>query len=140
MSASLLCVIIASWSLTHDALSLVPKWPFFLVLAFLLVKSASVSHSRNLIASLTRDLTLDERDFNEVKQDTDSILQRVRLFFVRRRLKKTLLKEHSEAVDAAKLDEILDRLHREGQQSLSSEDRSILQRVSENLKKQKPQH
>lgn len=52
----------------------------------------------------------------------------------RRRTRKALLRERREAADASRLDEILARLHEQGESSLSSDDRAILRRVSESLR------
>jgi hypothetical protein len=46
-------------------------------------------------------------------------------------------RERNEATDAARLDEILNRVHCDGIDSLSREDRESLDRVSENLRKQR---
>jgi hypothetical protein len=46
-------------------------------------------------------------------------------------------RERGEAADAQRLDEILHRLHHDGVQSLSVEDRRILDRVSENLRRER---
>jgi hypothetical protein len=46
-------------------------------------------------------------------------------------------RERGEAADAQRLDEILYRLHHDGVQSLSVEDRRILDRVSENLRRER---
>lgn len=48
----------------------------------------------------------------------------------RRRSQKTLQREREEAADASRLDEVLHRLHDSGADSLSREDRELLQRVS----------
>ncbi len=53
------------------------------------------------------------------------------------RLQKVLEQERSEAVDAARLDEILNQLHQNGIESLAPEDRKILERISENLRRQR---
>jgi hypothetical protein len=45
--------------------------------------------------------------------------------------------EHGEAVDAQRVDEILNRLHGEGIKSLNAEDRQLLEKVSANLRKQR---
>ncbi len=53
----------------------------------------------------------------------------------RRRAKQALQRERSEAMDAARLDEVLAQLHRGGADSLRKEDRELLQRVSERVRK-----
>lgn len=54
-----------------------------------------------------------------------------------RRLQRALVRERIEAVDAGRVDEILNRLHRDGLEALSSEDRKLLDRVSQNLRRQR---
>ena len=56
-----------------------------------------------------------------------------------RRLKTIRAREQGEAVDERRLDEILSRLQRDGMQSLSGEDRRVLNRVSVNLRKRRDQ-
>ena len=53
------------------------------------------------------------------------------------RLKAAVAAEHSEANDAARVDDILQRLHEQGQESLSREERALLQRVSEAIRRQR---
>jgi hypothetical protein len=53
----------------------------------------------------------------------------------RKRVQQAMVLERREAVDAARVDEILDRLHEQGADSLSAEDRRILERVSRALRK-----
>lgn len=55
----------------------------------------------------------------------------------RKRSKLALRREHEEAVDASRLDEVLNRLHEGGADSLSREDRELLQRVSERVRKER---
>ena len=54
-----------------------------------------------------------------------------------KRLRKTLQQERNEAVEASRLDEILNQLHRDGIESLATEDRKILERVSKNLRQRR---
>ncbi len=55
----------------------------------------------------------------------------------RRRARRAYKQEHNEAADASRLDAILKQLHEHGEQSLSNEDRAVLRRVSETLRKTK---
>ncbi len=68
-----------------------------------------------------------------------SVVSRARERFHRKRklkrLREVMQQERTEAVDAARLDDILHQLHREGAESLSVEDRKILTRVSEQIRK-----
>ena len=58
----------------------------------------------------------------------------------RRRARLAYKQEHNEAADVSRLDEILKQLHERGEQSLSNEDRAVLRRVSETLRKTKTTH
>ncbi len=55
----------------------------------------------------------------------------------RRRLRTAQRREQGEAIDVQRVDEILARLHQEGMESLSPEDRRILARVSESLRRER---
>ncbi|MFG0255717.1 MAG: hypothetical protein ACF787_11590 [Rhodopirellula sp. JB053] len=54
-----------------------------------------------------------------------------------RRLRETAQRERSEASDATRADEILQRLHSDGPASLSEEERQILGRVSEAIRRER---
>ncbi|MGB7344279.1 MAG: hypothetical protein WBD20_08705 [Pirellulaceae bacterium] len=55
----------------------------------------------------------------------------------RRRLRQAIRAEHQEAIDASRLDEVLEQLHQHGRDSLSPEDLKLLRRMSDNLKKER---
>ncbi len=63
----------------------------------------------------------------------------LQLWKSRRRLRTAQRREQEEAINAQRLDEILTRLHRDGLESLSPTDRRVLDRVSENLRRQRMQ-
>lgn len=65
------------------------------------------------------------------------IRESLRQWHGRRRMRRAQRLERGEAVDAKRLDEILRRLHQEGMSSLSVEDRRILGRVSETLRRER---
>lgn len=52
-----------------------------------------------------------------------------------RRLRAAHQRERNEAIDAARLDDILARLHSEGREALSTDEKAVLRRVSERLRK-----
>lgn len=56
------------------------------------------------------------------------------------RLKAAAAAERAEASDAARVDEILQRLHDQGQGSLSRDERELLQRVSEAIRRERASH
>lgn len=55
------------------------------------------------------------------------------------KLRNAQAREHQEAVDVSKLDDILARLHEHGIESLTTVERSVLDRVSDRLKRRKEQ-
>lgn len=67
--------------------------------------------------------------------------QRVRNARIQRaateRLRATVIREHGEASDASKVDEILERMHRDGFDSLSTEEIELLQRVSSAIRRER---
>jgi len=52
----------------------------------------------------------------------------------RRKAKRAMIRERAEADDVKHLDEVLERLHRDGHESLSDKDRALLLRVSRTLR------
>ena len=57
----------------------------------------------------------------------------------RRKALRALQRERAEADDIKQLDEVLDRLHQQGHDSLSEKDRALLTRVSRTLQKHRSQ-
>jgi hypothetical protein len=117
------------------------KWPLLLLLALMLWVSSRGSDVEEILAG-QRSLS-DESDTSgsEDSHEHDGVVAAIRQSMRRRqerkRLKQAIDQERSEAIDAQRLDEILNRLHRDGIDALSSEDRKILDRVSENLRRQR---
>lgn len=54
-----------------------------------------------------------------------------------RRARKALRRERDEAADADRLDEVLTRLHQRGADALNREDRKLLRRISERVRRQR---
>lgn len=108
------------------------EWPVFLVLSLLLWISTRNSDTYTVIDGFRAEEEL-EPD-GDVIQEVREAVRRQR---GRRRLKRAHRMEQGEAVDADRLDEILNRLHREGLESLNAADRRILERVSQNLRRQR---
>ncbi|MFG0262612.1 MAG: hypothetical protein ACF788_09505, partial [Novipirellula sp. JB048] len=111
---------------------IMPRWPLFMLLAFGLARSTSVARARRLIDHLA---PLQPESSEAEPSHPRRVTDRIRSFFAVRRARRAMQRERSEAIDAARLDEILQRLHEGGAHSLSSEDRMTLKRVSEALKK-----
>ena len=68
---------------------------------------------------------------------TAVVRDRFRMWLGQRRIQKAFDKERGEAADASRLDDVLNRLHRDGLHSLNEDDKSLLQRVSENLRSER---
>lgn len=66
-----------------------------------------------------------------------SMRRKLRTWAANRKIRKAHQQEMDEAIDARRLDEILSRLHQQGIDALSEDDRRVLQRVSANLRRQR---
>ena len=138
-SVALATAVVAFALVPADSHLAVPRWPLFLVLAVALwfsSRSAEVVETMGLLG-LARD------EAGEADR-RPGVLPRLRHWAQgrreQRRLKKIAERERLEAIDAARLDEILDRLHRGGQSSLTDEERAVLQRVSQRLRRVRADH
>ena len=54
-----------------------------------------------------------------------------------RRLREAIQRERAEAIDAAQVDSILQRMHVSGVEEISAEERQLLQRVSDTIRRQR---
>ena len=122
----------AIWLLVEGRSVLGAEWPFFLVLSLLLWISTRSGDSVDTMDRLRSPM--DSPSPRDIFQDLRQAIRRQR---DKRRLKRAHRIEHGEAVDAARLDEILNRLHSHGIDALNTADRRILDRVSENLRRQR---
>lgn len=127
---------IAMWVMSGEGQSRFPRWPLFFLLAVLLWISSHRSDVRELLAGFAAA----EAGGPSVQP---SLWDQIRTARTRqkqtRSLKRALQSEREEAVDAARLDDILERLHVGGRESLSEADRQILKRVSGQLRKARDQ-
>ncbi|MDF1844051.1 MAG: hypothetical protein P1U77_21645 [Rubripirellula sp.] len=120
---------------SSDNSGLASKWPLLLLGGILMFIS-----SRSFeVASLVDGLRQGHSSLGHLPRE--SWVQRTRHSLAQRRdrvrLQRAMKRERGEAADAQRLDEILHRLHHDGVQSLSVEDRRILDRVSENLRRER---
>ena len=67
----------------------------------------------------------------------ETLVHRIRRWRDVRRVRHAHRLEQGEAVDAQRVDEILNQLHQEGIESLNAGDRALLEKVSANLRKQR---
>lgn len=135
MAVAIVTLILAIGILVRDEnQASIPRWPLFVFLSVLL-----------WISCYRKDVSQIMAGFQSAAESSEgissSLLSRVRSLIRTRRERKKILRtmqrERNEAVDAARLDEILHRLHSEGPSSLSDEDRVILDRVSNTLRQQR---
>jgi hypothetical protein len=119
------------------------SWVVLLILAITLWISSRWSDMERALAGFQSAANQDAirtRDSRVSPSPLDIVLvfrQRIGDWRTQRRLRAARSREQGEAIDAQRLDEILTRLHREGIEALSVEDRRILKRVSESLRRQR---
>lgn len=140
---ALLTMGVAIWLMMSETTQLAPKWPLVVVLALLLWVSGNGNDVVKILNGFDRgpQATPDETPATVDQGSRVGVIETAgrswKEWRRNRKLRKVLRQEHDEACDAARVDEILNRLHREGAASLSTEDRKILDRVSESLRKQR---
>ena len=126
-------VLVALWTLGNESAYVYPRWPIMMLLALALMHSSRLKMISPLVEAMI--------DRVNKPSQPPSALSRLRNWLSenrkRRNTMKAMQRERSEAVDAAQLDQILERLHDEGPEALSENDRGILRRVSENLRREK---
>ena len=95
------------------------------------------------VSAKSRDLARVFLGFQQFALEVDqtglreSTRQIIRTRKRRRQIKQAIERERGEAIDADRLDEVLNRLHTDGADSLSKQDRELLQRVSERVRKER---
>ncbi|TWU42547.1 hypothetical protein [Novipirellula artificiosorum] len=127
----------------------IPRWPLLMLLAFTLARTSRIEQIQQLVDSFDPIIADDEDDEiamgfwddssdpRTAKPKRESLREFTKSWFARRRLRHRMQQERVEAIDAAKLDEILERLHHQGAASLSRGDREVLRRVSESLRRER---
>lgn len=132
---SIVLIAVSLPLLGSDDPALSSKWPLVFVAALLLWGSSRRRDVQTMIASMQKhDPTTQQRITNNWWAEIrDGLEQRKQ----RKRVRQAVARERAEASDAKRLDEILNRLHRDGGESLSPDDRRILDRVSKNLRQQR---
>jgi hypothetical protein len=110
-------------------------WPLFMGIAVLLWLSSRHSDTLRMLEAM--DFTGQTADASQSNRFWSSVAERLRCWRDVRRVRRAHRMEQGEAVDAQRVDEILNRLHNEGIGALNDEDRRLLERVSENLRKQR---
>ena len=146
----LMCVgfatlLAAAWLIAHDDGSSIPRWPLLMLLGVLVWISAGAADLRQRMVGFrlaSPPQSEDDRLAGVMRpQSPRRLWGRLRAAWRSRRERRRVLlaleNERREASDARRLDEILQRLHAEGIESLSMEERDILKRVSEALRKER---
>ncbi|TWU48214.1 hypothetical protein [Rubripirellula reticaptiva] len=132
---AMLTMVLAMWSLAQTTSTGLPSWPILFGLALLLW----VSSYRSDIVQILRAFEFSTEAGSSQSRRQPSLVAKVKERLNRKRklkrLKAVMQQERNEAVDAARLDDILRRLHSGGKESLSAEDQKILARVSDQLRK-----
>ncbi len=138
IAIAIVTLVLAIYVLSQESTDRVPRWPLLFGLSLMLWISAH----RPDVMSLLRGFQLADFEGGE-KQAGEGLAKRVTDHFrsrrLRQRVRAAMENERTEAVDASKLDEILQRLHSQGQASLSDEDRKVLTRVSERIRQSRQQ-
>jgi hypothetical protein len=132
--------IIAVASIGREPNLAVPRWPLLMLLAVVLWITARGSDILDMLIAFGSTIDPDSDDASSEFVDRPWLLrttQSVRSIWLRRKARKALQQERNEAVDAAQLDHVLEQLHEQGIESLSSGDRALLNRVSQALRRQR---
>lgn len=132
--AAIATAVIALTFVPLDTQLSVPRWPLLLILAGVLWVSVRANDLRDLIERFSRAV-----DYEDRRDQQPSLARRFRNYSRsvqrQRRLAEAAKREHEEAVDADQLDAILAKLHQDGLDGLTDQDRAVLQRVSETLRR-----
>ncbi len=135
-----------------DGAVLPMQWPLLLLLAVVLWLTAQAKDISSYVSSfheLSDEQILQWLDSEGPLADDglvklaprETLLARVTGFAKnwnnRRKALRALQREHAEADDVLRLDEVLERIHTDGKESLSEKDRALLMRVSRTMQKQR---
>ena len=153
-------LVIALATMIADSNLLLPRWLILVFLATYLWVSTRQQDLRDWVVSIHVAHTdpafehlypADESSQPSAKQESagdsaayaaghpwlSECLDSIRMRHKRRAAKEALRREHEEASDAARLDQVLERVGQQGPEGLSREDRALLERVSENLRRRR---
>ena len=135
--------LIAIASLVKETDNGFRHWPLLFFLAVFLWISARAADVRELVLGFST-FSHWERDGLQADAEVQQALgwvERARHAIGsaarRRRLRRVLENERQEAMDADRLDDVLNRLHQHGRESLADADIALLQRVSERVKRER---
>lgn len=147
---ALATLLLAACLMLQESSGTFPRWPLLMLLGVLLWMSVLATDLRDTIEGFQISSRRDETSLIELgvrrtrlraprhpMRMFGQLRFAIRARQERRRIQQAMENERREAFDAERLDEILSRLHRDGADSLSDEDRQILDRVSQTLRKQR---
>ncbi|KAA5538552.1 hypothetical protein FYK55_27420 [Roseiconus nitratireducens] len=157
---SIATMVIAMATMIADADVFLPRWPILVVLSLLLWISSANRDLGDWVASIR--VAQAGRSDHPFKPTTDAaaseaaaepltlprttrrgwmtgLADSVRLRHRRRRARAALDRERAEARDAFRLDQVLKIVSEQGTDGLNAEDRALLKRVSENLRRRREQ-
>lgn len=153
---AIVTLVIAMATMIADAEMFLPRWPILVLLALYLwfstrkqdlrdwITSVHLANADPVAAHFSRgELSLAGRsggrgDVSAQPRWTpwiSEMVDSVRMRHKRRRARAALKREHEEACDAARLDQVLERLSQQGAEGLSPEDKALLVRVSNSLRR-----
>ena len=110
-------------------------WPLLMCVSVLLWVSSRWSDTLRILEGL--DAGRGDQQVRELRSVWKVLFHRGRRWREGRRVRHAHRFEHGEAVDARRVDEILNQLHQQGIESLTPADRQLLEKVSANLRKQR---
>ncbi|QDT10681.1 hypothetical protein [Planctomycetes bacterium K23_9] len=140
-------ILTALAAVARSPVNVSTNWFFIFAIALLLWVSSRADDVRNLVLSFGpfphwEPTTLaGPLSFQRVKPKRrnpwKALKQTVTSVSHRRQLRQAMRSERQEAVDASRLDAVLEQLHTHGRQALSPQDLALLERMSRNLKKER---
>lgn len=132
----------AVWQWQSETVEIgVPAWPFLMALSILVWsgRGGPAAESKPAETSSSRDSNLEDSGRSRF-EEPNRAKRRPLSWWGRFRIRRVQRAERGEAIDAMRLDAVLERLHRDGLESLSAADRSILRRVSQRLRQNREGH
>jgi hypothetical protein len=154
---AIVTMVLATATMIANSQAYLPQWPILVLLAMFLWFSTNKQDLRDWITSIhiaeadpisghVGTSFSDRDDFGDVTGELDEndslrtpwisdMIDSVRMRQKRKRAMLAMRREREEASDAARLDEVLEIVSERGAQSLSNEDKALLQRVSDHLRR-----
>lgn len=146
--AAITTLALALVTMAADQNVSVPRWPLLALLSVLLWISSRSSDVRDSIVAYRLADNGDpftipagnEADDNGFESDpgwASQMAESIRMRKKRKKAQAAMRREHEEASDAARLDDVLKIVSKQGTDGLSDSDLALLRRVSENLRRER---